>query len=407
MGKTVAKIITYVLVALVIVGAVGLIYKFTNGFNEDFKTFYVEHDGKQILTTDSKMTFESGQKYKFAVKYTFDKEDAEPKDYSVKIIPHIERDFDYTVDGEKYLYSKTGELTVGFNLTKNKTDFELDLPYELDLQKVLTSVHGGNAVTVPVDAEINNAKPYRLVIASYNGKVTYNIDFNVTRLTVTGVTLNPSEIVFGGGTTETPTQPSVPETPTQPREYNIGYLTGGDGTNLTNYSIDGPTSAKAGETVTFHVNIYDENYITTGFYIYAFGVSEKPEIKEVNGSYQFTMPTCNVDIRIDLEYTAVTDEPTYSLEYDSLGWASMEIVNMNCPDRAAAGETVTFTANIKPESAGEYKISGITVEFSSGESYIEDLQPVNGIYTFTMPDAATMEANGYLTLLFYIIPIDM
>lgn len=42
MGKTVAKVIAYVVLALVLVVAVGLIYKYTNGFNEDFKTFYVE-----------------------------------------------------------------------------------------------------------------------------------------------------------------------------------------------------------------------------------------------------------------------------------------------------------------------------------------------------------------------------
>lgn len=48
MGKTVAKIIAYVLAALVLVTVVGLIYKFTNGFNEDFKTFYVEYDGRYL-----------------------------------------------------------------------------------------------------------------------------------------------------------------------------------------------------------------------------------------------------------------------------------------------------------------------------------------------------------------------
>ena len=47
MGKTIAKIIAYVLIALALVATVGLIYKFTNGFNEDFKTFYVEYDGKK------------------------------------------------------------------------------------------------------------------------------------------------------------------------------------------------------------------------------------------------------------------------------------------------------------------------------------------------------------------------
>lgn len=172
MGKTVAKIIAYVLVALVLAGVIGLIYKFTNGFNEDFKTFYVEYDGKQILTADSKLTFENGKTYKFSVKYTFDNGKSAPKNYSVKIIPHIERDFDYTVDGERYLYSKAGELTSCFTLTKNDTYFELEMPEELTLKNVLSSLHGGKEIIIPADAEEKNALPYCLVVSSYNGKVT-------------------------------------------------------------------------------------------------------------------------------------------------------------------------------------------------------------------------------------------
>lgn len=92
--RTFAKVLGYALVALLLVGAIGLIYKFTNGFNEDFKTFYVECDGKQILTTDNKMTFVGGNVYKFDVKYTFEKNDGQAKDYSVKIVPNVENDFE-------------------------------------------------------------------------------------------------------------------------------------------------------------------------------------------------------------------------------------------------------------------------------------------------------------------------
>jgi len=404
MGKTVAKIIAYVFIALALVALVGLIYKYTNGFNEDFKTFYVEYDGKQILTAESKLSLIKGKTHSFNVKYTFDNEKSEPKDYKVKVVPNVTRDFDYTVNGEKYLYSKTGELTAAFGLKKEQTQFSLTLSADFNLQNALSSVNGGKAVTVPDDAETNNPYPYRLTVSSYNEKVTFHIDLKLVDVGVKDITVNPDEIIFGGGDkTETP------ETPTNPREYNIGYLTGGDGTNLTNYSVDGPTSATAGETVTFYVTVYDTDYEITGFYVYAFGVQTKPEIATVNGGYQFTMPNCNVDIRIDLKYTAVTDEPTYRLEYDSLGWASMSVVNLNCPDRAAAGESVTFTARIKTAYASEYEITHIVVQLGSGEAYIEDLQGNNGSYTFTMPDAATMDAEvneGYVTLMFYIMPVN-
>ena len=67
------------------------------------------------------MTFGNGKTYWFAVKYTFDNDKSEPKDYSVKIVPNVTRDFDYTVNGEKYLFSKTGGLISCFALTKSDT----------------------------------------------------------------------------------------------------------------------------------------------------------------------------------------------------------------------------------------------------------------------------------------------
>ena len=54
-GQTAAKVIGVILVLLLLAGIVAVIYRFTNGFNEDFKTFYVEYDGEQILTADSKL----------------------------------------------------------------------------------------------------------------------------------------------------------------------------------------------------------------------------------------------------------------------------------------------------------------------------------------------------------------
>lgn len=404
--RTFAKIIGYGLVVLLLAAAVGLTYKYTNGFNEDFKTFYIEYGGVQILTTENKMTFDKEIVHRFDVKYTFDKEDAEPKGYKVKIVSNMTRDFDYTVDGERYLFSKVGDLTVAFEPIMHDTFFELYLPESLSFSEILKKANNGNSVSVPSDAFNNNPYPFRLQVSSYNDKVTYNIDFTFEDNSSSGSGQT------SGGNTNTPTTPTQPDTPpVQIREYNIGYLIGGDGTNLTNLSIDGPMSAKSGETVTFYVTLNDTNYVISGFYVYAFGVQAKPEIITVNGGYQFTMPTSNVDIRIDLEYIAPTPEaPQYGIECDSLGWASMSVVNMNCPDRAAADEIVTFTANVKSEYASEYRISSITVQLGSGDAYIEDLQPENGVYTFTMPNTATMEDEineGYITLMFYIIPIDM
>ena len=196
-GQTAAKVIGVILVLALLAGIVAVIYRFTNGFNEDFKTFYVEYDGKQILATESKLELNADNTHRFEVRYTFDTGNAEPKDYNVKVVPNAERDFDFTVDGERYLYSKENDLTSAFGLNKQDTYFELVLPEDFTLQYALQSCYPGKEVIVPEEAEQGNPYPYTLVISSYNESVIYNIHLSVGK-EVTGVTLDPKQIIFTG-----------------------------------------------------------------------------------------------------------------------------------------------------------------------------------------------------------------
>ena len=196
-GQVAAKIIGIILVLLLVAGLVAVIYKFTNGFNEDFKTFYVEHDGKQILMQDSKTALDAGSTYRFDVKYTFDTQQSETKDYTVEIVPNAEQDFEYLVDGESHLFSRAGDLSAAFGLNKQATYFEITTTDGMTLQSVLERCHTGQTVEVPADAEKGNAYPYQLIVSSYNGSVNYRIAFSVG-MEVTGITLDPPGIVFTG-----------------------------------------------------------------------------------------------------------------------------------------------------------------------------------------------------------------
>ena len=307
--KTFAKAVCYLLLILLVAVIIGFIYKFTNGFNEDIKTFYIEYSGKyskhiQILTTENKMTFEKEILHRFDVKYVFDKEDEKPKGYKVKIVPNVTRDFDYTVDDERYLFSKLGDLTDVFAPAKHDSYFELSIGGDMTFEDVLKRAHNGNSISVPQDAFTNNPYPFRLQISSYNGKITYNIDFTFD-----------GEAMSSSGKTEEDSDQSTPD----------------------------------------------------------------------------------------------RDVTLYSISYDSLGRAGMEVVNFNCQDKAEAEEAVTFTASIKPEYVNQYRISGIDVYYGSGEEYIGNLTPDGDTYSFVMPDAATMEKEeneGYVYLLFYIMFVD-
>ena len=196
-GQTAAKIIGVILVLALLAGLVAVIYRFTNGFNEDFKTFYVEHEGKQILAQDSELALEPGKTYRFDVKYTFDTGQTEVRDYSVEIVPNAEQDFEYTVDGETYLYSKAGDLSAAFSLKEQKSYFEITLREDMTIQSALETVYPGQQVEVPETAADENPFPYTLIVSSYNGNVSYHIAFNLGA-DVTGITLDPPQIIFTG-----------------------------------------------------------------------------------------------------------------------------------------------------------------------------------------------------------------
>lgn len=196
-GQTAVKIIGIILVLLVVTGLVAIIYKFTNGFNEEFKTFYVDYGGEQILSADSNLALAKNETHRFDVKYTFDTPQSDVKGYSVEIMPNAERDFDFTVDGERYLYSKQDDMSAAFGLKKSDTYFELVIPEDFSLEYALQSCYPGKEVVVPEEATDANTYPYMLVISSYNDSVVYHIALSVGA-EVTGVTLDPDHIIFTG-----------------------------------------------------------------------------------------------------------------------------------------------------------------------------------------------------------------
>ena len=199
MNKTkMAKIITCVLLALLLVGTVGLIAHFTNGFREDFKTFYITYAGEDILSEKSKLALSRGEEHRFEVRYIFEglSEETEPKGYSVEVLANVEKgkEFEYSVDGEKITYVDGMYLTDVFQIDKQDMYFTLTLSEDISLEKVLESVYEKD-VEAPNDLERMEPYLYTLIVSSYDESVVYYIDF-AFHIGVTGVTLDKSEVVF-------------------------------------------------------------------------------------------------------------------------------------------------------------------------------------------------------------------
>lgn len=194
-GNVIIKIVSLVILLALLIGGAVFLYRYTNGFNEDLKTFYLEYQGEKILSDSKEMRFLYGKEQKFDVKYTFDLEQGE-RDYSVKIVPNEDVSFNYSVDGIPKKWraaNETADLSAYFNLKKEETSFTFTVPDGLTVAGLLGKIYPEGTVTV--DGDALKGKPlYRLVVSSYNGEITYSINFSAVAVEVT---LDREYIIFG------------------------------------------------------------------------------------------------------------------------------------------------------------------------------------------------------------------
>lgn len=192
-GKTVGKIIAYVLVLLVVVGVIGVIVRFTGGFTSDFKTFYVSVNGKDVLTTAGGFQATNTEPLKVDVKYTFGSAGGDASGYSVKVVPNAveNEDFDFTLNGDVYSYQAETDLTAGFEIERGETSFTITP--KGGLTEILQAVYPNYEVGDCRDKGYKDM--YALIVTSYNGKASVKLCFSVLEK-VSGITLDKDTIVF-------------------------------------------------------------------------------------------------------------------------------------------------------------------------------------------------------------------
>lgn len=177
-NNQVVNIIIAILSVLLVVAVIGFVFKFTNGLNEDLKTFYIEHNGKQIVATDSQMTFDVESEHRFDCKYLSTPD--EDNLFNVEVIPNVteKTDFNFTVDDVSYKWSELKDLTACFTINKQHNYFIITFPADFSMQSVLNSLYRDKDVVISDTLSLYQYY-YTLHISNYNGKINYYIDFNV------------------------------------------------------------------------------------------------------------------------------------------------------------------------------------------------------------------------------------
>ncbi len=168
----------YIVLVLVLVGVCGAIAFFTNGFTSDFKTFYLECNGKHILSETSGFVIEQNEAMQVDVRYTFGAMNKEASGYGVKIVPNkIEgKDFDIVCNGETKTFQSLDDLTVGFDIFKSEKSFKIKA--KGDLNAILGAVQ--------IEHEINDCTKFAytdmftLVVSSYNSDECIKLNFTLS-----------------------------------------------------------------------------------------------------------------------------------------------------------------------------------------------------------------------------------
>ena len=187
------KIILYALIILALIGVIGFIVYFTGGFTTDFTGFYVTVDGKDVMSTGSGFRMKTDDPLEVEVKYVFASPNDEAKGYTIKVVPNAidGKDFDFTLNGDKYSFQSEKDLTAGFNIKQEADSFTI--APKGNLTEILAAVYPNDTIGDCTDKAYENM--FTLVVTSYNGEAEIRINFTVTE-NIKGVILDKEVIEF-------------------------------------------------------------------------------------------------------------------------------------------------------------------------------------------------------------------
>ena len=187
MKNSTIKIITYIIIILVAVLAIGFAVFITNGFTEKPKSFYVDINGNKVASSASGYLLEKDKPLNCKVKFL----SSDKKNYTVQILS-AKSDFTYTVDGKNCSFTGEEDFTDCFVITKTGDDFTVETVGNLIsvLQSKNPDTKGNyNRKAVP-DEDL-----FTLVITSESDKATIKIGFRVPS-PETEIVMSPARLVI-------------------------------------------------------------------------------------------------------------------------------------------------------------------------------------------------------------------
>lgn len=173
-------LISLALVVLLVLAAVITFAVYSNGF-ESVNPIYLS-DGNAAINADMVL---SGGTRLYLKRAGFDKNVGE---YTVEVLTNPECQFDYTVNGENYLYpGDLQNITEYFTIKETPGGFEIEGTTVLS---VLKEIHGAEAT-----ADVPEVSPYMLHITTDYGEIYAKFNAGAEAVSII---VNPDSGVFYG-----------------------------------------------------------------------------------------------------------------------------------------------------------------------------------------------------------------
>lgn len=192
----ITNIITYIVALLLVAGIVSAaVYYYDDVesmFDDNYSTFSVSMGDNLFLSEQSDITFPFDTELRFSVAYDWPRfASIKNNSYSVKVVPCVENDFDFTVDGNIFSFAAEEDITSAFNVVQYADYFTMTVPSSI--VTVLKSIYPVGEIVVP-DLDVKKDY-YTLIVTASDGKELIKLSFKYFSI-VEGVELSVSALEF-------------------------------------------------------------------------------------------------------------------------------------------------------------------------------------------------------------------
>lgn len=189
------SILSYILILFFVVGIVGFIVYFTNGFTTDFTSFYLSVDGKNVLQDTSNVSIFGNYQLNIKVKYTMGFANENLKGYSFDLKANPDVNFAFSVDGAMFSFQDEFDWTKCFEIEQDENNLVLSakankLSDLLKLACVNQNVELLNDASEYIDGDL-----FLLTLHSYNKKSSITLGLHIEPV-CEKISLDTTEIIF-------------------------------------------------------------------------------------------------------------------------------------------------------------------------------------------------------------------